>query len=284
MLSLPTGKLVHIDFTDIMEKLQDRQRWPEQVPSRLTAAFLRPLDVLGPDGEFKRHCVALLKALRDRADQIVELLSEFFEDPLSGTENLSESRDRWKQNLVIIRKKLTGVDARLSELVMQTGTGSEWLPSITSNRSSQRPLTAKSSSKCGRDGARGGESADKGLIRTRFTMEPKMCILVSLLTSLEAEIKNDMGHVEGERRNKWAMCRRTRPWKGIMRFRGGRSFSPFAFGSAVLAVAPFHQHGNVREKPLFIWRTPGLDSCKKARVPDPRPGAHICGGHVILQR
>jgi ataxia telangiectasia mutated family protein len=115
MLSLPTGKLVHIDFTDIMEKLQDRRGWPEQVPCRLTPAFLRPLDVLGADGEFKRHCVALLEALRDRADQIVELLSVFFEDPLSRTENLTKSRDSWKQNVEIIRKKLTGVDARLSE-------------------------------------------------------------------------------------------------------------------------------------------------------------------------
>jgi FKBP12-rapamycin complex-associated protein len=32
MLSLPTGKLVHIDFTDMMEKFQDRSVWPERRP------------------------------------------------------------------------------------------------------------------------------------------------------------------------------------------------------------------------------------------------------------
>jgi FKBP12-rapamycin complex-associated protein len=114
MVSLPTGKLVHIDFTDIMEKLQDRSRWPERVPCRLTPAFLRPLDVLRSEGEFRTLCVVLLEALRDRADQVVELLSVFIEDPLSSTETLSEGIDQWKERVRIIKGKLAGIDGRLN--------------------------------------------------------------------------------------------------------------------------------------------------------------------------
>jgi FKBP12-rapamycin complex-associated protein len=114
MLSLPTGKLVHIDFTHIMEQLQNRTHWPEQVPCRLTPAILRPLDVLGPIGEFKRHCIALLEALQNQADQIVELLAVFVEDPLSKAENLAATKDEWEAKVKIIKGKLAGVDARLA--------------------------------------------------------------------------------------------------------------------------------------------------------------------------
>jgi phosphatidylinositol kinase/protein kinase (PI-3 family) len=114
MLSLPTGKLAHIDFTDIMEKLQGRSLWPEQVPCRLTPAFLRPLDVLRAQGEFKKLCVLLLEALREQAGQIVGILSVFIEDPLSVVETRSEAVNYWTQRMNVIKDKLNGIDRRLS--------------------------------------------------------------------------------------------------------------------------------------------------------------------------
>jgi phosphatidylinositol kinase/protein kinase (PI-3 family) len=108
MLSLPTGMLVHVDFSDVLEKLQDRKTWPEQVPCRLTPAFLRPLDVLGAEGELKRLCVVLLEAMQNRADEIIQQLTVFVEDPLS------KDIGYWKKVVDVMKGKLNGIDKRLS--------------------------------------------------------------------------------------------------------------------------------------------------------------------------
>jgi FKBP12-rapamycin complex-associated protein len=108
MFSLPTGMLVHVDFTDVLERLQYRNIWPEQVPCRLTPALLRPLDVLGAEGELKRLCIVLLEALQNRADEIVQLLAVFVEDPISTDIGY------WRKAVEIVKRKLNGIDLRLS--------------------------------------------------------------------------------------------------------------------------------------------------------------------------
>jgi hypothetical protein len=76
--------------------------------------MLAPLDVVGAQGEFRRHCIALFEALQERADQIVEMLAVFVEDPLSNSENLAETKEEWEEKVRIIKGKLSGVDTRLA--------------------------------------------------------------------------------------------------------------------------------------------------------------------------
>jgi FKBP12-rapamycin complex-associated protein len=107
ILSSPeTGKLVHIDFGDVFEKAQDRPSWAEEVPLWLTRALIRPLDVLGVDGEFRRLSVIFVKELHARADQFAQLLSVFIDDPLLN-------KIDWKEKVAVVERKLNGIDRRL---------------------------------------------------------------------------------------------------------------------------------------------------------------------------
>jgi phosphatidylinositol kinase/protein kinase (PI-3 family) len=106
MFSLENGKLGHIDFSDVFEKAQDRPSWPEEVPLRLTRALIRPLDILGVDGELRRLSVIFVKELHARADQFAQLLSVFTDDPLLN-------KIDWKEKVAVLERKLNGIDRRL---------------------------------------------------------------------------------------------------------------------------------------------------------------------------
>ena len=79
MLHRRTGKLVHIDFGDCFEVAQQREKYPEKIPSGSPAG---PRYVSGIEGNFRSTCESVMRVLREHRDSVMALLEAFVHDPL----------------------------------------------------------------------------------------------------------------------------------------------------------------------------------------------------------
>ncbi|PAA73865.1 hypothetical protein BOX15_Mlig009522g5 [Macrostomum lignano] len=82
MLNRDTGKIVHIDFGDCFEVAMHREKFPEQVPFRLTRMLIKALEVTGIEGCFRQTCILVMNLLRENKDSIMAVLEAFVYDPL----------------------------------------------------------------------------------------------------------------------------------------------------------------------------------------------------------
>lgn len=82
LLDQITGKIVHIDFGDCFEIAQQRDKYPEKVPFRLTRMLIHAMEVCGITGTFSRSCEVTMEVLRDNRESLMAVLEAFVYDPL----------------------------------------------------------------------------------------------------------------------------------------------------------------------------------------------------------
>ncbi|OXG23734.1 FKBP12-rapamycin complex-associated protein [Cryptococcus neoformans Ze90-1] len=82
LLDQITGKMVHIDFGDCFEVAQQRDKYPEKVPFRLTRMLIHAMEVCGITGNFSRSCEVSMEVLRDNRESLMAVLEAFVYDPL----------------------------------------------------------------------------------------------------------------------------------------------------------------------------------------------------------
>ncbi len=82
MIDQATGRVVHIDFGDCFEVATQRERFPEQVPFRLTRMLVRALEVAGWEGTFRITSEETMRVLRSNKDSLMAVLEAFVYDPL----------------------------------------------------------------------------------------------------------------------------------------------------------------------------------------------------------
>ncbi|WVQ75374.1 hypothetical protein IAR50_004994 [Cryptococcus sp. DSM 104548] len=82
LLDQVTGKVVHIDFGDCFEIAQQRDKYPERVPFRLTRMLIHAMEVCGITGNFSRSCEVSMEVLRDNRESLMAVLEAFVYDPL----------------------------------------------------------------------------------------------------------------------------------------------------------------------------------------------------------
>ncbi|EGD80484.1 hypothetical protein PTSG_11127 [Salpingoeca rosetta] len=82
MLDRTTGEIIHIDFGDCFEAAQERDKYPERVPFRLTRMLRRAMEVGGISGTYRTTCEKTMHVLRDHKDSLLAVLEAFVYDPL----------------------------------------------------------------------------------------------------------------------------------------------------------------------------------------------------------
>jgi serine/threonine-protein kinase mTOR len=82
MLNRYTGKVSHIDFGDCFEVAQQREKYPEKVPFRLTRMLVMAMEVSGIEGTYRSTCNAVMSVLRRHRDSLMAMLEAFVHDPL----------------------------------------------------------------------------------------------------------------------------------------------------------------------------------------------------------
>lgn len=82
MLDRITGKVIHIDFGDCFEVAMHREKYPEQVPFRLTRMLTYAMEVSNIDGSYKISCEAVMRVIRDNKESLLAVLEAFIHDPL----------------------------------------------------------------------------------------------------------------------------------------------------------------------------------------------------------
>lgn len=82
MLQKKSGQIVHIDFGDCFEVTMTREKFPENVPFRLTRMLCNALDVSQLNGAFRSFCETSMSVLRRERDSVLALLQAFVDDPL----------------------------------------------------------------------------------------------------------------------------------------------------------------------------------------------------------
>ncbi|KAJ1971618.1 phosphatidylinositol kinase- protein kinase tor1, partial [Dimargaris xerosporica] len=82
MLHRKTGKVVHIDFGDCFEVSMHRDRFPENVPFRLTRMLILAMEMCGIEGTFRITCEHVMRVLRENKDSLMAVLEAFIYDPL----------------------------------------------------------------------------------------------------------------------------------------------------------------------------------------------------------
>eukprot|EP00941_MAST-03F_sp_MAST-3F-sp1_P000707 g707.t1 len=82
MIHRVTGKLVHIDFGDCWETAQQRSKYPEKIPFRLTRMLINAMEVSGIEGTFRTMSEFVMRKLRDNRDSVMAMLEAFVHDPL----------------------------------------------------------------------------------------------------------------------------------------------------------------------------------------------------------
>eukprot|EP00756_Hemistasia_phaeocysticola_P023437 Hpha_TRINITY_DN15892_c0_g3::TRINITY_DN15892_c0_g3_i1::g.187268::m.187268/K07203/MTOR, FRAP, TOR; serine/threonine-protein kinase mTOR len=82
MMLTEEGEVVHIDFGDCFEVALNRQRFPEQVPFRLTRLLVGAMEASGTEGTFRYTCERVMWCLRKNRDSLTSLLETFVYDPL----------------------------------------------------------------------------------------------------------------------------------------------------------------------------------------------------------
>ncbi|KAK7963971.1 FKBP12-rapamycin complex-associated protein [Apiospora saccharicola] len=82
MLDRVTGKIIHIDFGDCFEVACKRDKYPEQVPFRLTRMLTYAMEVSNIEGSFRITCEQVMRVLRDNKESVMAVLEAFIHDPL----------------------------------------------------------------------------------------------------------------------------------------------------------------------------------------------------------
>ncbi|KAF9435486.1 phosphatidylinositol kinase- protein kinase tor1 [Entomortierella beljakovae] len=82
MLDRNSGKIVHIDFGDCFEVAMHREKFPEQIPFRLTRMLTNAMEVSGIEGNFRNTCENVMRVLRENKESLMAVLEAFVYDPL----------------------------------------------------------------------------------------------------------------------------------------------------------------------------------------------------------
>ena len=82
MLERHSSTVVHIDFGDCFEVAMKREKYPENVPFRLTRALSNAMEVSGIEGNFRGTCEKVMRVLRHNKDSLMAVLEAFVHDPL----------------------------------------------------------------------------------------------------------------------------------------------------------------------------------------------------------
>ncbi|CAK7565397.1 MAG: phosphatidylinositol kinase-related protein kinase tor1 [Sporothrix epigloea] len=82
MLDRGTGKIIHIDFGDCFEVATKREKFPEQVPFRLTRMLTYAMEVSNIEGSFRITSVHVMRVLRANKESVMAVLEAFIHDPL----------------------------------------------------------------------------------------------------------------------------------------------------------------------------------------------------------
>ena len=98
MLDRYSGKIVHIDFGDCFEVAMHRDKYPEQIPFRLTRMLVNAMEVSGIEGNFRPTCEAVMRVLRDNRDSVMAMLEAFVHDPLINWRLLATAKPADKQD------------------------------------------------------------------------------------------------------------------------------------------------------------------------------------------
>ncbi|CCW66400.1 unnamed protein product [Phytomonas sp. Hart1] len=117
LLSMSTGKIVHIDFGDSFDVGRLRHVLPETVPFRLTRMLTNAMEVFGVNGVFRASATRTQSVLSQNRDSIMALLSAFVYDAImqhkGNVKNIMD-KSRSPQNIVErTRNKLRGREMAL---------------------------------------------------------------------------------------------------------------------------------------------------------------------------
>jgi phosphatidylinositol kinase/protein kinase (PI-3 family) len=82
MLDKISGRILHIDFGDCFEVAMNRDKYPEQIPFRLTRMLIKAMEISGIEGSYRSTCERTMNVLRDNRDSLVAMLEAFVYDPL----------------------------------------------------------------------------------------------------------------------------------------------------------------------------------------------------------
>ncbi|KGG50405.1 phosphatidylinositol 3-kinase Tor2, partial [Mitosporidium daphniae] len=77
-----SGRIIHIDFGDCFEVSIHREKFPEQVPFRLTRMLVNAMEVSKTRGMFRIICEHVLRVLRSNKESLLAVLEAFIYDPL----------------------------------------------------------------------------------------------------------------------------------------------------------------------------------------------------------
>ncbi|KAF9993671.1 phosphatidylinositol kinase- protein kinase tor1 [Entomortierella chlamydospora] len=121
MLDRNSGKIVHIDFGDCFEVAMHREKFPEQIPFRLTRMLTNAMEVSGIEGNFRNTCENVMRVLRENKESLMAVLEAFVYDPLinwriltTSPRQLENQPEQLNQRAVTIinrvTNKLTGRD------------------------------------------------------------------------------------------------------------------------------------------------------------------------------
>lgn len=105
MIERSTGRVMHIDFGDCFEVAMKREKFPENVPFRLTRMLVQALEPCGVDGYFRHTSEATMDVLRQKnpRDSLMAMMEAFVYDPLLrwkliGDGDLDQIRKEDKRN------------------------------------------------------------------------------------------------------------------------------------------------------------------------------------------
>lgn len=91
MLDRITGRIVHIDFGDCFEVAQNRSKYPEKIPFRLTRMLVNAMESSGIEGTYRSTCQRVMSTLRDNKDSVMAMLEAFVYDPLISWRLMADS-------------------------------------------------------------------------------------------------------------------------------------------------------------------------------------------------
>lgn len=93
MIDQVTGRVVHIDFGDCFDVAQQREKFPEKVPFRLTRMLIKAMEVSQIEGTFRIVCEHTMRVLRENKDSVMAVLEAFVYDPLINWRILTKSSE-----------------------------------------------------------------------------------------------------------------------------------------------------------------------------------------------
>lgn len=74
MLDRLTGRIVHIDYGDCFEVATKREKYPEQVPFRLTRMLTYAMEVSNIEGSFRITCEHVMRVIRENKESVMAVL------------------------------------------------------------------------------------------------------------------------------------------------------------------------------------------------------------------